>query len=188
MYKRFFKRLIDLLAALVLMGITALLFVFIALWIKLDSKGPIFYKQTRIGKDGKTFKIYKFRSMVSNADQIGGYATQPGDNRITKVGQFLRKTSLDELPQVLNILFGDMSLIGPRPDVPAQRENYSDQEFTDRHLVLPGITGLAQCRNRHDTTIRSRKQYDIFYNRHVGFCLDMLIIYWTLLTLKKGSY
>ena len=156
--------------------------------IKLDSEGNVFYRQTRIGKNGKPFKIFKFRTMVSNADQIGGYSTSKNDSRITKIGAFLRKTSLDELPQILNILLGDMSLIGPRPDVPAQKENYTEKEFINRHQVLPGITGLAQCRNRHNLTNSGRKKYDIFYNKKISFALDMKIVLWTLKVLKKGSY
>ena len=188
MYNYFFKRSFDYLTALFLLIIFLLFYAIIALLIKLESKGPVFYKQDRVGKGGRLFKIYKFRSMVTNADQIGGYSTEPGDARITKVGAFLRKTSLDEIPQVINIIKGDMSLIGPRPDVPAQRSLYSDQEFADRHCVKPGITGLAQCRNRHEATISSRKRYDIFYNQHLSFCLDMSIVYWTVKVLFKGSF
>lgn len=188
MYKIFFKRFIDFISALILFIILIIPFMFIALFIKLDSKGDIFYRQVRIGKNGEPFKIFKFRTMVSNADQIGGYSTSKDDSRITKIGSFLRKTSLDELPQIINILLGDMSLIGPRPDVPAQKDNYTEEEFIKRHQVLPGITGLAQCRNRHNLTNSGRKKYDIFYNKKVSFLLDVKIILWTLKVLKKGSY
>ena len=119
MYKNIFKRIIDFITAGILLIILAIPFLILAIIIKLDSEGNVFYRQTRIGKNGKPFKIFKFRTMVSNADQIGGYSTSKNDSRITKIGAFLRKTSLDELPQILNILLGDMSLIGPRPDVPA---------------------------------------------------------------------
>ena len=126
--------------------------------------------------------------MVSNAEKIGGYSTQINDNRITKIGKILRKTSIDELPQVINILIGNMSFIGPRPDVPEQKVNYTEEEFVKRHKILPGITGLAQCRNRHNNTNSSRKKYDLFYNRKVSLVLDVKIILWTLKVLKKGSY
>jgi lipopolysaccharide/colanic/teichoic acid biosynthesis glycosyltransferase len=188
MYKNIFKRLIDFISALILLVILIIPFMIIALFIKLDSKGDIFYRQVRIGKNGEPFKIFKFRTMVSNADQIGGYSTSKNDSRITKIGSFLRKTSLDELPQIINILLGDMSLIGPRPDVPAQKDNYTEVEFIQRHQVLPGITGLAQCRNRHNLTNSGRKKYDIFYNKKICFLLDIKIILWTLKVLKKGSY
>ena len=188
MYENIFKRFIDTISALVLLVICFIPFILIALLIKIDSKGDIFYRQIRVGKNGKPFKIFKFRTMVSNADQIGSYSTSKNDNRITKIGSFLRKTSLDELPQILNILLGDMSLIGPRPDVPAQKENYTETEYIQRHKVLPGITGLAQCRNRHNLTNSGRKKYDIFYNKKISFVLDMKIVLWTLKVLKKGSY
>ena len=175
-------------SASILLVVLAIPFIIIAIIIRLDSSGNVFYRQTRIGKDGKTFKIFKFRTMVSNADQIGGYSTSQNDSRITKIGAFLRKTSLDELPQILNILLGNMSLIGPRPDVPAQKINYTEEEFMKRHQVLPGITGLAQCRNRHHLTNSSRKKYDIFYNKKVSFILDVKIILWTIKVLRKGSY
>ncbi len=188
MYKSFFKKLIDFISAFILLIILTIPFIIIAIIIKFDSKGNVFYRQTRIGKNGQPFKIFKFRTMVSNADQIGGYSTSQNDSRITKIGTFLRKTSLDELPQILNILLGDMSLIGPRPDVPAQKENYTEEEFIKRHQVLPGITGLAQCRNRHNLTNSGRKKYDIFYNKKISFILDVKIVLWTLKVLKKGSY
>ena len=188
MYRNGIKRIIDIIGAIILISICIIPCIVIAVLINIDSKGSVFYRQIRIGKDTKEFKIFKFRTMVSDADKIGGYSTQVGDSRITKIGKYLRKTSLDELPQFLNVLFGDMSFIGPRPDVPDQRKNYIQQEWIKRHQVLPGITGLAQSRNRHGTTNSSRKKYDIFYNKKVCFILDMKIILWTLKVLKKGSY
>jgi len=188
MYINVFKKLIDIIGALILITICIIPFIVISILIKLDSKGAIFYKQTRIGKNTKEFKIFKFRTMVNDADKIGGYSTVVGDSRITKIGKFLRRTSLDELPQFLNVLFGDMSFIGPRPDVPAQKKNYTDDEWINRHQVLPGITGIAQSRNRHGTTNSSRKRYDIFYNKKVSLWLDIKIVLWTLKVLKKGSY
>ena len=188
MYKNIFKRLIDFMSSLILLILLVVPFLAIAIIIKFDSKGNVFYRQVRITKDTQPFKIFKFRTMFSNADQIGGYSTAQNDSRITKVGAFLRKTSLDELPQIINVLLGEMSLIGPRPDVPAQKENYTEHEWTQRHRVLPGITGLAQCRNRHNLSNSSRKKYDIFYNRKVSLVLDIKIILWTRKILKKGSY
>jgi lipopolysaccharide/colanic/teichoic acid biosynthesis glycosyltransferase len=188
MYKNIFKRLIDIIGALVLLIICIIPYIIIAFLIKLDSKGGIFYRQIRIGKDTKEFKIYKFRTMVNDADKIGGYSTKVGDSRITKIGKVLRSTSLDEIPQFINVLIGDMSFIGPRPDVPDQIKNYTQKEWIKRHNVLPGITGIAQSRNRHGTTNSARKKYDIFYNRKVSLLLDIKIVLWTLKVLKKGSY
>lgn len=187
-HRYFLKKIIDFIMALTMLIVLIIPFIIIAVIIKKDSNGSVFYRQLRIGKSRKIFKIFKFRTMVSNADQIGGYSTPKNDNRITKIGVFLRKTSLDELPQILNILLGDMSFIGPRPDVPAQEVNYTKDEFIKRHQVLPGITGLAQCRNRHGTTISARKKYDIFYTKKISLGLDMKIALWTLRVLRKGSY
>ena len=184
MYKIIFKKTIDLIGAFLLLTILVIPFIII---VK-DSKGNAFYKQMRIGKNGNSFKIIKFRTMISDADKLGGYSTAKNDRRVTKIGAFLRRASIDELPQVLNILFGDMSFIGPRPDVPAQKVLYTDDEWIKRHQVLPGITGLAQCRNRHNVTNKGRKKYDIFYNNNISLCLDMKIALWTLKILKKGSY
>ncbi|WP_418186779.1 sugar transferase [Aliarcobacter lanthieri] len=188
MYKLFFKRGIDFISSLILLIILIIPFIIIAILIKKDSIGNVFYRQIRIGQKCKEFKIFKFRTMVSNADKIGSYSTSENDNRITKIGQFLRKTSLDELPQIINVILGDMSLIGPRPDVPAQKINYTEDEWIKRHIVKPGISGLAQCRNRHNITNSGRKKYDLFYNRKVNLYLDIKIVYWTLKVLKKGSY
>ena len=188
MYKLFLKRIIDAVGALIILVIFILPIIVISFLIKIDSKGPILYKQRRVGKETKEFIIFKFRTMVFNADKIGGFSTFKHDARITRVGAFLRKWSLDEIPQFVNVLLGDMSLIGPRPDVPKQKDNYSDKEYIDRHSVLPGITGLAQCRNRHNLTNRGRKKYDIFYNNKLSFMLDIKIIFWTFKVLIKGSY
>lgn len=188
MYKFFFKFIFDFIFASIFLIILTIPFIVIALFIKFDSKGPVFFKQERIGKNLKNFRIFKFRTMVSNAEKIGGFSTKLNDDRITKVGEFLRKTSIDELPQLINILLGHMSFIGPRPDVPAQKINYTEKEILQRHKVLPGITGLAQSRNRHYLTIKNRKTYDLFYSRYISIILDIKIIYWTIKILKRGSY
>lgn len=188
MYKHIFKRLFDIIIALFLITLLIVPFFIISIFIIIDSKGSVFYKQTRIGRKMKHFQIFKFRTMVNNADQIGGYSTQINDKRITKIGKFLRKTSIDELPQLINILFGEMSFIGPRPDVPQQKINYSPIEFENRHRVLPGLTGLAQSKCRHNISVKQRKTYDIYYNKNVSFFLDIKIIGWTINILKKESY
>jgi lipopolysaccharide/colanic/teichoic acid biosynthesis glycosyltransferase len=188
MYKLFFKRLIDIVVSFVLLCLLAVPFMLIAIAIYFDDGGPIFFRQVRIGKNGKEFKIFKWKTMLNNSAEIGPFNTQVNDPRVTKTGRILRKTSIDELPQLINVLIGDMSLIGPRPDVPRQKVNYTDEEFDKRHSVLPGMTGLAQSRNRHNATNKSRKTYDIFYTEHINFLFDVKIVWWTLKTLTKGSY
>ncbi len=182
------KRFFDIIGALFLGILCCLPFIIIAILIKVDSSGSIFYRQERIGKNGKIFRIFKFRTMVSNADKMGSFSTAINDSRITKFGGFLRKTSLDELPQIINVIKGDMSFIGPRPDVPQQKELYSKQEFMERHKVRPGITGIAQCLNRHNATVEERKNSDIYYANNVSLKLDIKICFMTIKTLFKGSY
>lgn len=188
MYSILIKRNLDLLSSILLLFLLFIPGVVIAILIKVDSSGSVFYRQQRIGRNGRLFSIYKFRTMVANAEKIGSFSTAVNDSRITKVGAFLRKTSLDELPQIINIIFGEMSFIGPRPDVPQQRDLYSKFEFAQRHQVLPGITGLAQCLNRHNATLQERKQSDIFYANNVSFALDVKILVLTIKTVLKGSY
>lgn len=188
MYKKAIKRVIDFFFSLVLLFLLLVPFLIISIIIKIDSKGVVFYRQQRVGKNGKLFQIYKFRTMVSDADKIGSFSTAENDSRITKFGVFLRKTSLDELPQLINIILGQMSFIGPRPDVPQQKSLYTESEFIKRHQVLPGITGLAQCTNRHNATLEERKQTDIYYVNNLSFSLDAKICLLTIKTILKGSY
>jgi lipopolysaccharide/colanic/teichoic acid biosynthesis glycosyltransferase len=132
--------------------------------------------------------MLKFRSMVNNAAAVGPYYTTDDDPRITRVGRFIRRTSLDELPQLLNVLKGDMSLVGPRPDVPAQRSLYSEQEWAQRCSVRPGITGLAQALVRSDAKPGERLELDLRYVREHSTSLDLKILWWTLGRLSgKGS-
>lgn len=173
------KRAFDVLgSALALIMLSPVLLV-VALAIHLADRGPVFFKQARVGLNGRAFRIYKFRSMVLDAERLGGYSTADGDARITRVGRFIRRTSLDELPQLLNVLKGDMSLVGPRPDVPAQRELYSDAEWALRHRVRPGITGLAQATLRSEATLDERKRLDLEYAADPGLVRDLAIILMT---------
>lgn len=182
------KRTIDVVVAIIALIVLALPFIGLALWIKLSSPGPVFYCQTRVGKGGRTFKLIKFRSMVANADHIGGYATQMGDARITPAGRIMRRTSIDELPQLFNVLLGDMSLVGPRPDVPAQRDGYSAEDWALRHTVRPGITGLAQVNGRSNATVEARLAYDLEYARAPGLRRDVGILMQTIVILGgRGS-
>lgn len=183
------KRLFDVFSSLAGLIFLAPLLLCIALLIAIDSRGPIFYRQLRIGKNTRPFQIYKFRSMTTDADRIGGYSTAPGDPRITRIGRILRRTSIDELPQLLNVLIGDMSLVGPRPDVPAQESLYTAAEWDNRHRVRPGITGLAQATLRSAATMAQRKALDLAYVETQSFGLDIKIIVLTIrqILIKGGN-
>lgn len=174
------KRLFDFAVALVALSLLAPLLLAIALAVVLDSRGGVFFRQDRVGRHERLFRIFKFRSMVSGAERLGPYFTESADRRITTVGRFLRRTSLDELPQLLNVLRGEMSLVGPRPDVPQQRELYTESEWRTRHTVRPGITGLAQATLRSAATLEQRKSLDLQYVRHPTFLADMKIIFLTV--------
>lgn len=182
MYKNVTKRIFDLFTVLILIIPISIFGFFIATAIKFDSKGNVFFKQERLGKDGKIFEIYKFRTMIENAEKVGtGIFTSDGDPRITKVGHFLRKTSLDELPQFINIIKGEMSFIGPRPPVPYhpyKYEDYSDHQ-KQRFTMKPGVTGMAQAYGRNTLTWDQRIEYDVKYVNEVSFLLDCKIVYKT---------
>jgi len=183
------KRLFDLTISLCALVILWPLLLLIALAIRLDSRGDALFGQDRIGRGEHTFRILKFRSMVANAESLGSYQTAEDDNRITRLGRFLRRTSLDELPQLFNVLKGDMSLVGPRPDVPAQRSLYTDEEWALRTSVRPGITGLAQATVRSAATQAERKALDLEYVRKASFWFDMKILLLTVRQLLgKGSF
>ena len=151
-----------------------------ALAIALETGLPVLFRQTRVGLNGREFGMYKFRSMVKNAAQVGPYFTTDNDPRITRVGRFVRRTSIDELPQLINVLKGEMSLVGPRPDVPAQRSLYTPVDWAQRCSVRPGITGLAQTLYRSDSTEAQRLEADLRYTRDASLWLDLKICWWTL--------
>lgn len=179
----FFKRVIDIFGSLLGIVILSPLFLIISMTIKFTSRGPIFFKQKRLGKKGKIFKIYKFRTMINGAEKIGtGVFTSGRDDRITKVGKFLRGTSLDELPQLFNIFLGTMSIVGPRPPVtyhPYVYEDYPDT-FKDRFKMKPGITGYAQVVGRNTLTWEERFKYDLYYVEKFNIFLDFKIIIKTI--------
>jgi lipopolysaccharide/colanic/teichoic acid biosynthesis glycosyltransferase len=155
--------------------------------IKLDSKGPVFFKQERVGKDGELFIIYKFRTMVENAENMGaGYRVKHKDPRITKIVNFLRKTSLDELPQLINIVKGEMSIVGPRPTLEYQADEYNDYQW-QRLKVKPGVTGLAQINGRQSLTWKEKIDYDVQYVNNRSFLLDLKIIFKTFFILFDTS-
>ena len=183
MYKHFFKRFFDILIALLGLIIAAIPMLFIAIAIKLNSKGPVIFKQERVGKKGKVFKIYKFRSMCVGAEQTGsGVYSGKGDARVTKVGKILRATSLDELPQFFNLLKGDMSLVGPRP--PLTYHPWTWDKYTDEQKrmfdVRPGITGWAQVNGRKGVEWNKRIKLNVWYVDHVSLWLDIKILFMTV--------
>lgn len=180
MYKHFLKRVLDIILALIGILIGGIPMLLIALFVKLDSPGPVLFKQDRIGKDGKVFKIYKFRSMCVGAEKGGVYSDNK-DTRVTKVGKILRATSLDELPQFFNVLFGHMSFIGPRPPLtyhPWPIEEYTD--FQKRMFeVRPGITGWTQTHGRKDVEWHRRIELNVWYVDHMSLWLDIKILFLT---------
>ncbi|WP_296354646.1 sugar transferase [Ramlibacter sp.] len=169
----------DLLVALAAILVLSPLLLATAAAVLLESGRPVLFRQVRIGRGGREFGMYKFRSMVRNAAAVGPYFTAAGDPRITRVGRFIRRTSIDELPQLFNVLRGDMSLVGPRPDVPAQRALYTEAEWALRCSVRPGITGLAQALLRSAATEQQRRELDLRYAREHTLRLDMKIVGWT---------
>ena len=174
------KRLVDVVLSLAALLLLSALLVATALAVWLDDGRPVLFRQARIGRGGREFGMYKFRSMVRDAASIGPWQTAERDPRITRVGRFIRRTSLDELPQLLNVLRGDMSLVGPRPDVPAQRALYTDEQWALRCSVRPGITGLAQARLRSEATEAQRLALDLAYAREHSVWMDLKIMAWTL--------
>ncbi|MCL1851868.1 MAG: sugar transferase [Peptococcaceae bacterium] len=198
----FGKRVLDLLIAIPLIILCAPLWLLIAIWIRLDSPGAAIFRQTRIGQKGKAFTIYKFRTMVPNADAVmrerleklkaeGEFDPEcfvfqdKDDPRITASGRFLRRTSLDELPQLLNILNGTMSVVGPRPEVPEIVSEYTEEQR--RRLDMPpGITGLAQVNGRSELTLSETLVYDLEYVRTWRFRLDLWILFKTVGAVSRG--
>ena len=159
-----------------------------ALAIKLDDRGPVLYRQTRVGKDGQDFELFKLRTMVVGAERQGaGWAVDEGDSRITRVGAFLRRTSIDELPQLLNVFRGEMSLIGPRPTLRYQVERY-DERQRRRLEVRPGITGWAQIHGRAELSWPERIELDVWYVEHRSPLVDLKIFLRTPLALLGGTY
>ena len=190
------KRVMDVLLSSIGLVVLLPVFAIIALAIKIESKGPVFFKHTRIGKNGKIIKIYKFRSMVENAeDLIQNFTPEQmeeykenykltDDPRITKIGKFLRKTSLDELPQLLNIIKGELSIIGPRPVVQEELEKYGAN--AERFLsVTPGLTGYWAANGRSSTSYEERMQMELFYVENLSLKLDIQVFFKTIFTVLK---
>lgn len=190
------KRVIDVILASVALILLSPLFAIIAIAIKIDSKGPVFFAHKRIGKNGKIIKLYKFRSMVINAEELIKSFTPEqmreykenykltNDPRITKVGKFLRKTSLDELPQLINIINGDLSIIGPRPLVADELEKYGVNK--DKFLsVTPGLTGYWAANGRSNTTYEQRMEMELYYIDNLSLKMDIKVFFKTILSVLK---
>lgn len=179
----FLKRIFDIFFSIFLIIILSPFLLLIAAAIKLTSQGPVIFKQNRLGKDGEEFKIYKFRTMVENAEDMGnGVYTLRDDPRVTTIGKILRKTSLDELPQLFNILKNEMSFVGPRPTLtyhPYEYQNYSSEQ-KKRFDVKPGVTGLAQLSGRKELPWEERIEYDIEYVENYSFFYDIKLILKTI--------
>lgn len=176
------KRILDLIISIILIIFLSPLFIFVSIAIKIDSPGPVFYRQARTGLHYKDFTLIKFRSMTADND-VYDFKTR---DKITKVGHFIRKTSLDELPQLINIVRGDMSFVGPRPWLPILNDYYTENQKR-RFLVRPGITGLAQVSGRKDLNIIDRINYDIDYVERVSFGLDLEILFKTVLVIFNND-
>jgi exopolysaccharide biosynthesis polyprenyl glycosylphosphotransferase len=186
------KRIMDVFIAVIALIILSPLCILTAILIKLTSKGPVFYSQTRSGQHGEHFEIYKFRTMRTDAEKDSGPVwAKAKDNRITPIGNFLRKSRIDEIPQFINVLKGEMSVIGPRPERPIFVEKLEGQisDYKKRMAVKPGITGLAQVNHRYDETIadvRKKVKYDILYIKKICFATDIRIILRTFGVILTG--
>lgn len=193
MYERFFKRLFDMVAALLVVPFILLLAIPIALAVKLEDHGPVFYRARRYGRDMRKFDMFKFRSMKTDAPDIrnadGTTFNSAADPRQTRVGKFLRKTSLDELPQFFNVLLGDMSIIGPRPSPMGNEATYTDV-VKRKFRVRPGITGLNQALKRNSSTLEERYANDVLYAERISFLMDARIVFLTIknVLLRKNIY
>lgn len=188
MYRSCFKRVLDFILSLIALPFWLVLLLIVGAVIYIQDRGTIFYNAPRLGKNGKIFRMYKFRSMKMNAPDLrnadGSTFNSEDDPRLTKIGKFLRKTSLDETPQLLNVLKGDMSLIGPRPDLPEHYDLYDGNE--KRKLEMrPGITGYSQAYVRNTVPWKERIQKDIYYIDHVSFGLDCKIILRTIRAVSR---
>lgn len=191
-YKSFYqlvvKRAIDIIACLVAMPFVMLILIPVAIAIKIEDHGPLFYSSKRIGKGFKEFGMLKFRSMKVNAPDLrnddGSTYNSKSDPRVTKIGHFLRETSLDEIPQVFNVLAGQMSIIGPRAGDVESKDTYEEDE-KDKLLIRPGITGYTQAYYRNGLGVREKRLYDAWYAHSVSFLLDVKIFFKTILTVLK---
>ena len=184
MYRKFFKRFLDIIISLIFILCFWWLYIVIAILVRIKLASPVLFKQDRPGLNEKIFKMYKFRTMTDEKDKDGNLL--PDVERLTKFGKFLRSTSLDEIPELWNVLKGEMSLVGPRPLLVSYLTKYNEYEKR-RHEVRPGITGWAQINGRNNTTWEERFKNDIYYVESISFKLDLKIIIKTILKVLKRS-
>lgn len=188
MYRNFFKRIFDLVLAIIALPFWLIILIVVGLMIYFQDKGSIFYNAPRLGKDGKIFKMYKFRSMKMNAPDLrnedGSTFNAEDDPRLTNIGKFIRKTSLDETPQLLNIIKGDMSIIGPRPDLPEHMELYEGNEVRKLE-IRPGVTGYNQAYFRNTIPWKERIKNDIYYIDHLTMWMDIKVFFKTAVSVLK---
>jgi exopolysaccharide biosynthesis polyprenyl glycosylphosphotransferase len=181
--KEVFDKIVSFISLVVLLP----LFLVVAILIKLDSPGPVFFLQDRVGKDGKIFKVFKFRTMTSDApEKTKGKYIDKSNPYVTRVGKILRRTGVDELPQLINVLKGEMSLVGPRPTLPYQVAKYNEYQ-RKRLLMKPGITSWALIHGRNKLTWPERIEYDVWYVEHWSFWLDIKILFKTVWVVAKGE-
>ncbi len=184
-YYRHVKRVSDIILTLFFLILFSPVWALISILIKIDSKGPVLFKHERVGKDGKLFRMYKFRSMYMETPTYAVNPTSADDSRVTRMGRFIRRTSLDEIPQIINVLKGEMSLVGPRPEMPFIVEQYTDYH-RERLVVLPGITGLWQLSGDRKQAIHENMDYDLYYIRNQSFAMDLAILIETLIFAFRG--
>lgn len=189
MYRHFFKRLFDFLVALAALPFVLLVIVCVAPFIYLTDRGPVFYNAKRAGRNGRPFKMFKLRSMYVNSPDLrnadGSTFNSNNDPRVTPIGRFLRKTSVDEIPQLLNVLIGDMSFVGPRPVLGSKPYEEYDEILQKRSRVRPGITGYAQAYFRNSISQQEKYELDCYYVDHVSFKLDMRILFRTFVSVVR---
>ncbi len=192
MYKYFFKRFLDIIIALLFLPFILFVFVVIAPIIYFTDKGPVFYNAKRAGKRAKPFKMFKFRSMYVNSPDLrnadGSTYNGEDDPRVTGIGKILRKTSLDELPQLLNVLLGDMSFVGPRPTLATKTWDELDEVRKKRASIRPGITGYSQAYYRNSITQDEKFAYDTYYVEHMSLWLDVKILFQTIISVVKRDH
>ena len=188
------RQIVSVAAAALGLLLFAPFFPFVLLGIRLTSKGPLFFQQTRVGVGGKEFAVYKFRSMFTNAEEAGARWATKNDPRVTKFGMFMRKTRIDEVPQLWNVLRGDMGFVGPRPERPEFIPMLAEALpfYSLRHLIRPGLTGWAQVRYGYGATLaetREKLEYDLYYIKHMSLGLDLLIMFETIKTIirRRGA-
>ena len=187
MYKHFVKRVLSILISFFGLVLLWLPMLIIAIVIKCDSKGPVLFKQKRLGKNKKIFTIYKFRTMCDHAYEIGGVASSEEDSRITRVGKFLRKTSIDEFPQLINILLGQMSVIGPRPVLDWEYEEYASNDYEPRFSVRPGMFCTVDVDYRASASREMQFQMDADYAKNINFRTDLTTFFKTIKTVITGK-